>query len=567
MDYQKFSQQLPRLYENWGQDAIKAKNCKFQQLLNQVEGSTANVMQVLNFAVDCMEPDEIYCQIGIDRTSLVASLLDRPDRMAYVVDNLSEDEGDRIEQLLETLQKFNLEEQVIFCNQEVEEFWWELQELGIENKIGVYFYNGLSDYRCTLLGLLLSRNFLANQALIIVGHANSLTVQQATWDFMATNPECQVALELFNSGKASSSFGDGLQVLSWDIERSDRYSAITFQEHRQPPVIQAIYNLHQLEESLEKVYQEALTSHQQQQLELAEKKYKEYLLWRSHDAEAWLNLGKVQYETANYQAAITALFKSLEIDAANGELHYSIGLCLEKLNQIDQALAAYQQAIELNPNIIDAYHHLGTLLEQKGQISEAESIYQKAIASHPSHFGSYLNLGNLLLAQDRVEEAIATYQTALTFNPGYPDILHNIEIAQDIESHPEKYYREFAERFYKQGQYEKAIAKYRQLLEVSQGDALVYAELRDCFDKLNLTDEAIKTLQAGVSIHPSSGNLHFSLITKLLYQGRTKDAIASAENASRQLPEDYTFTILKHLIVPLLYHSPEEISFISNDFK
>jgi protein O-GlcNAc transferase len=379
-------------------------------------------MQLLNLAVDCMEPDEIYCQIGIHRTSLLGAILDHPDCMAYVVDKLSEGQEDKIEQLLESLQRFNLEEQVIFCDQAVEDFWLELREFGIENKIGVYFYHGLPDYRSTLLGLLLTSKFLANQSLIIVAHANSRTVQQATWDFMANNPECQVVLELFNSGKKSSGFGNGLQVLSWDVQRSDRYSVATFQEHRQQPVIQGIQNLQKVEETLDRVYQEALICHQQQQLDLATKKYQEYLLWRSTDANAWFNLGQVCYEAANYQEAIAALFKSLEIDAERGELHYLIGLCLVKMNHIDRAIAAYQQALELNPNLIDAYHHLGSLLEQKGQISEAKAIYQKAISSNPNHFGSYLNLGNLLLAQDRVEEAIASYQTALNLNPEHPDM-------------------------------------------------------------------------------------------------------------------------------------------------
>ncbi len=581
MDYLKFSQQLPRLYENWGQESVAAKNGKFEQLLNQEQAkntATANVMQLLNLAVDCMEPDEIYCQIGIHRTSLLGAILDHPDCMAYVVDKLSEGEEDKIEQLLESLQRFNLEEQVIFCDQAVEDFWLELREVGIENKIGVYFYHGCPDYRSTLLGLLLSSKFLANQSLIIVAHANSRTVQQATWDFMANNPECQVVLELFNSGKKSSGFGNGLQVLSWDVERSDRYSVATFQEHRQQPVIQGIQNLQNLEATLDRVYQEALICHQQQELDLATKKYQEYLLWRSNDANAWFNLGQVYYEAANYQEAIAALLKSLEIDAERGELHYLIGLCLVKLNHIDRAIAAYQQALELNPNLIDAYHHLGTLLEQKGQIYEAETIYQKAIASNPNHFGSYLNLGNLLLAQERVEEAIASYETALNLNPEHSDmspflrsvredILHNLEIAQDIECHPEKYYLEFAKRFYQQRQYEKAIVKYRQFLEVSPGDAFVYEELSDCFDKLNQTEAAINTLQAGVNLHPTAATLHFSLITKLLYQGRTSEAIASAENASRQLPEDYTFTLMKNLIVPLLYHTPEEISFYHQRFQ
>jgi protein O-GlcNAc transferase len=116
------------------------------------------------------------------------------------------------------------------------------------------------------------------------------------------------------------------------------------------------------------------------------------------------------------------------------------------------------------------------------------------------------------------------------------ELLHNLEIAQDIESHPEKYYLEFAKRFYPQRQYEKAIVKYRQFLELSPADAFVYEELSDCFDNLNQTEAAINTLQAGVNLHPTAATLHFSLITKLLYQGRTSEAIASAENASRELP-------------------------------
>jgi hypothetical protein len=65
MNYQKFIQQLPDLYENWGQVSVAPKSHRFDQALQQVKGmTTANVMQLLNFALDCMEPDEIYCEVG-----------------------------------------------------------------------------------------------------------------------------------------------------------------------------------------------------------------------------------------------------------------------------------------------------------------------------------------------------------------------------------------------------------------------------------------------------------------------------------------------------------------------
>jgi predicted O-linked N-acetylglucosamine transferase (SPINDLY family) len=48
--------------------------------------------------------------------------------------------------------------------------------------------------------------------------------------------------------------------------------------------------------------------------------------------------------------------------------------------------------------------------------------------------------------------------------------------------------------------------------------------------------------------------------------GRTQEAISSAITASNALPNDYTFKLLKHLIVPTIYHSQDEISFYRERF-
>jgi hypothetical protein len=121
MDYQRFIDQLPNLYENWGEDSVRPKSERFQQALDQVEGmTTANVMQLLNFAVECMEPDEIYCEVGsYQGSTLIGALLDHSERMAYAVDNFAEFDpaGENLEKLIDNLSKFNLQDQVYFCNQ------------------------------------------------------------------------------------------------------------------------------------------------------------------------------------------------------------------------------------------------------------------------------------------------------------------------------------------------------------------------------------------------------------------------------------------------------------------
>lgn len=367
MDYQKFIEQLPALYENWGQDSIRPKEQRFGEVIAQVPGmTTANIIQLLNFAVDCMEPDEIYCEIGTYQgTTLIGALLDRPGRMAYAVDNFSEfdREGKNQEKLQENLQKFNLENQVCFCNQDFEEFFLELREIEKENKIGVYLYDGAHDYRSQLIGLLLVRPFLAPKSIVIVDDANQRAVQQANWDFIAANPECELLLEMFTPGDGYPTFWNGIQILSWDVEKSHNYPTSTFRARRQERVVKAIYELYCIEFVLEAIYREALSWHQKNEFALAKKKYREFLLWRSDDAKAWLNLGILEYEERNYQEAIPILLKSQEIDSGNVYVYYYLGLVCEKIDRREQAIAAYQKAIELDANLIDAQKNLENLLK------------------------------------------------------------------------------------------------------------------------------------------------------------------------------------------------------------
>jgi len=281
MDYRKFLDELPNLYENWGQDSVIPKSSRFKQVLEQVKGMTnTNVMQLLNFAVECMETNEIYCQVGtFQGATLIGAMLDNPERIAYAIDNFSQFDvfDTNADRLRENLNKFELEEQVIFWNLDFEDFFWELRTLETQEKIGVYFYDGAHDYRSQLVGLLLIRPFLAKQALIVVDDSNWIEVKQANWDFIAANPECRIELELLTPPSGVSTFSNGLYVLSWDVDRYHNYTPSTFQQMRQQPVIQAIANLQLFEpteEALNTLYQAALSFHQQKQFDAAEMKYK-----------------------------------------------------------------------------------------------------------------------------------------------------------------------------------------------------------------------------------------------------------------------------------------------------
>jgi len=83
---------------------------------------------------------------------------------------------------------------------------------------------------------------------------------------------------------------------------------------------------------------------------------------------------------------------------------------------------------------------------------------------------------------------------------------------------------------------------------------------------LKLYEQSFSTLETGIRHHPTDGNLHFSLIFNLQSHGRIQEAIASANRASALLPNDYTFKILKNLLLPIIYQTPEEIGFYRQRF-
>ena len=222
MDYQKFIHQLPELYNNWGQESLHPKSDRFQKLSEQIleisptneiqsQMSKENVMQVLNLAVACLEDDEVYCQVGcFQGSSLIAALLNNSQPIAYAVEEFSglDSDVEKLAKFAENISKFGLEEQVIFCDQDFENFFLELHQAAPEVKIGVYCYQGSCDYRSQLLSLLLAKPFFPEKALIIVNHSGD-AVQQAILDFLATTPQCKLLLEA------------GVYLLAWDKNQQD----------------------------------------------------------------------------------------------------------------------------------------------------------------------------------------------------------------------------------------------------------------------------------------------------------------------------------------------------------
>ena len=570
MNYQGFIEQLPNFYDNWSEDSVHPISKQFEPIIKQVKGITSShVMQLLNFAVSCLEPNEVYCEIGcFQGRSSIGALLGHPEQIAYAVDNFSELDafGDSFDKFLTNLSNFNLEEQVIVCKQDVEEFFFDLKASQSEEKIGLYFYDGAQDYRSRLMGLLLVKPFLAEQSLIVLTNCHWDATYQASLDFITTHPQSQLLLGF--STPDSLTIWNGLQVISWDVMANRETDWLSFQTARKPSLINAVYELHtnSCKQVVDAWYQDALELHLSGKYEKAEQKYKQVLNTDINHAEVWYSLSRLYFQTGRYQDTLESLIKALELDASKAIWHYDLGLVLEKLGAIPQAIRAYQEAIALDPQWISAYNRLGNIWFETGDLKQAEAMYRQVLTACPNHCAGYMNLGNILLTQNQVDAAIDAYEKALSLKPRDPDILYNMGVAFETKNDSARAACYFGYSFYRQGKYQEAITQYQKFLESQIGDIALYLALADCYKCLNQYSEVIKIYREAINLYPTAEWLYFNLALAWQEFGDTKQSIAVLTEALQQLPDNLMLRLHQLLMLPIIYQTLEEIEFYRNRF-
>jgi tetratricopeptide (TPR) repeat protein len=71
-------------------------------------------------------------------------------------------------------------------------------------------------------------------------------------------------------------------------------------------------------------------------------------------------------------------------------------------------------------NTVDIHYNLGLALDRTGQPAEAEKEYREAVRIAPDFFLAHYNLGILLARLGRREEAIEQFTITLRLKPEFP---------------------------------------------------------------------------------------------------------------------------------------------------
>ena len=63
--------------------------------------------------------------------------------------------------------------------------------------------------------------------------------------------------------------------------------------------------------------------------------------------------------------------KAIEINPNFAGAYYNMGAALQKQNQLEESLAAYEKSLSLNPQNAEVYNNMGVALSEKGNKEKA----------------------------------------------------------------------------------------------------------------------------------------------------------------------------------------------------
>lgn len=202
---------------------------RINYLHNNVTGFSApKLMYLINIAVSCMTPDEIYFEIGTYKgKTLLSALTGNPNR-AVAVDNFSQFSDDpdmSYYNLIETLEDHGVDDRVSFIN----DTYRNIKHTDMTGPVGVFFYDGNHDSDITFDALELGCQFLSDDALIILDDISGAPIHgPGCWggvlDFLKNHlDECAPIFIMYtnNFPFPDSDWHNGVVVLQWRKSRID----------------------------------------------------------------------------------------------------------------------------------------------------------------------------------------------------------------------------------------------------------------------------------------------------------------------------------------------------------
>ena len=166
-------------------------------------------------------------------------------------------------------------------------------------------------------------------------------------------------------------------------------------------------------------------------------------------------LGRRSFDRGDDDAALAQLERLLRTRRGFADVHYMVGMLLERRDDLAGAARSLKWALRINPDYAEARLALATLYERQGDFDRSREITQGARGRSsgqdggldPTTRGKLANLqaalGDAYREAGELHEAIEAYRKSLDRCPGFHDIRQRLGVALREAGLPDQSLREF----------------------------------------------------------------------------------------------------------------------------
>jgi predicted O-methyltransferase YrrM len=214
VDLERFEAKLPGLWDGDPQQAPHPRDRRFSTLAEDTGGMTSeNKIALLNLAASCLEPGEIYLEVGAFRgTSIIGAALGNEDKTFVTIDDFSQF-GGTYEACLANIERMLPPGQVRVINANC---WDALQQDPADGRpVGVYFYDGGHDFDDQWQGLERAEHLLAERALVIVDDTGWPRVTAANRAYTALRRDYRLVRRFTSPTNRDPRWWNGIEVFAF----------------------------------------------------------------------------------------------------------------------------------------------------------------------------------------------------------------------------------------------------------------------------------------------------------------------------------------------------------------
>lgn len=207
--------------------------------------------------------------------------------------------------------------------------------------------------------------------------------------------------------------------------------------------------------------------------------------------------------------ALEHMQRAIDAFPEDAQFHFGRAACLDSLERVDDAVAAYRRAIALRPAFFEAAANLGNVLERAARYEEAADAYRAALALRPDQPLVLNGLGHCELASKRHAAAVPALERALALKPDFTSAMNNLANAVG-----------------RLGQAQRAVELLRRAVALRPDFMEAWLNLAERLYMLNEDRAAIAAFDRVIALDPANGEARYM-----------HDAIAGV--ASERAPDEY----------------------------